>query len=133
MRVEHSSFPAAHGDVVNFFFDGVGTTDNRTISYSCDFVYDGTQNEYSDSGSITFYNVSTGATTVTLQLSAMQFERAGHFYGVSGSFSSINVNVGSAGTSWTGNDTITLNVSAGSSDTTIYLTAGGSPTMVYDY
>jgi hypothetical protein len=133
MYVEHSNFAAAEGDDVYFSFAGVGTTDSGVIEYACGNVHIGTQSTYSSTGSITFYDVPTGPTTVTLQLNSMQFERGGKFYGTSGSFNSINVNVGGGGTSWSGDDTITLNVSANASDTTIYLNADGNPSMVYEY
>lgn len=133
MKIEHNTNPYAYGDSVNFYIEGVGNTDSSTISYACNEVHDSEINTYSTNGSITFYGITTAATTVTLQLNSMNFERDGHFYGTGGDFGSIDVNVGNQGTGWSGSDTITLNVVANASDTTVYLDAGYGTTMVYDY
>ena len=133
MRVEHSSHPAAEGSIANFHFIG---TENSLgeIYFNSGNIEVGTSNLYSKSGSIKFNDIETGATTVTLHISALDFGYNGHFYGVYGDFRQIDVQIGGSGTAITSGDAeITLNIPSGTTDYTYNLDCGGNPTMAYDY
>ena len=134
MYIEHSSFPAAFGDSVNFSLRGIGG--QGTITYNCENVEDAAPNTYTTNGSITINFVSTESTQIELELVGMSFERAGHLYGVYGKFVDIDCHIGGGGTSVRdGSDKITINLDADDRDSTVYLDAGdgGTRTMVYDY